>query len=50
MVSNLFFGAPEGADLRQGIVSVLAGDVFRDDNPFQQMLGRSRRVRSRASA
>ncbi len=42
MVSNLFFDAPEGAELRRGIVSVLAGDVWRDDNPFQAMLQRSR--------
>lgn len=46
MVSNLFFGAPEGAELRQGIVSVLAGDVWRADNPFQKMLSRSRRLAS----
>ena len=42
MVSNLFFDAPPDAALRPGIVSVLAGDVWRDDNPFQNMLARSR--------
>ena len=44
MVSNLFFDAPPESELRRGIVSVLAGDVWRDDNPFQNMLARSRRV------
>ena len=44
IVSNLFLEAPPHAELRRGIVSVLAGDVWRDDNPFQNMLARSRRV------
>ena len=44
LVSNLFLEAPPQAELRQGIVSVLAGDVWRSDNPFQNMLARSRRV------
>lgn len=43
LVDNLFFGAEEGADFRRGIVSILAGDVWRDDNPFQNMLAKSRR-------
>lgn len=43
MVDNVFFGAPEGAEFRRGIVSILAGDVWRDDNPFQNMLSQSRR-------
>ena len=30
-------------DIRQGIVSVLAGDVWRADNPFQDMLLNARR-------
>ena len=30
-------------ELRSGIMSVLAGDVWRDDNPFQEMLLRGRR-------
>lgn len=39
MVQNLFFG-PQPLDhpMRRGIVSVLAGDVFRTDNPFQDAL------------
>ena len=44
LVSNLFLEAPPQAEMRQGIVSVLAGDVWRTDNPFQNMLARSRRV------
>ena len=44
LVSNLFLDAPPQAELRRGIVSVLAGDVWRTDNPFQNMLARSRRV------
>ncbi len=42
---NFLFGAPEGGELKSGVTSVLAGDVFRDDNPFQTMLLGSRRVR-----
>ncbi|MCB9506411.1 MAG: tryptophan 7-halogenase [Myxococcales bacterium] len=42
LVSNLFFGAPEEGDLRPSVVSVLAGDVWRDDSPFADMLMRSR--------
>ncbi|PRQ07662.1 NAD(P)/FAD-dependent oxidoreductase [Enhygromyxa salina] len=30
--------------LRSGVISVLAADVWRDDNPFQNMLMRARRV------
>ncbi len=41
LVENLFFGAPEDGELRAGVVSVLAADVFRHDNPFQEMLLRS---------
>ena len=48
MVDNLFFGSTEGAAFRRGIVSVLAGDVWRTDNPFQDMLERARRVKSPA--
>ncbi len=42
-VDNMIFGAPDEGRFRAGVVSVLAGDVFRDDNPFQEMLLRSRR-------
>ena len=42
-IDNMLFGAPEEGRFRAGVISVLAGDVFRDDNPFQDMLLRSRR-------
>ena len=35
---NLFFQDTEGEPLRPGIISVLGGDLWRDDNPFQQIL------------
>jgi hypothetical protein len=41
LVENLFFPKTEGAPLRPGITSLLGGDFWRDDNPFQQMLLRS---------
>lgn len=39
MVQNLFFG-PQPLDhpMRRGIVTVLAGEVWREDNPFQDAL------------
>ena len=43
LVHNIFFyGAPDPA-IKQGVVSVLAGDIYRDDNPFQKMLLSDRR-------
>jgi flavin-dependent dehydrogenase len=42
-VDNMIFGAPSDGRFRAGVISVLAGDVFRDDNPFQEMLLRARR-------
>jgi flavin-dependent dehydrogenase len=41
LVHRLFFQDTEGAPLRAGITSVLGGDLWRDDNQFQQMLLRS---------
>jgi len=38
LVDRLFFQDTAGAPLRAGITSVLGGDFWRDDNPFQQML------------
>ena len=38
LVQRLFFQDTEGEPLRPGITSVLGGDFWRDDNPFQQML------------
>jgi flavin-dependent dehydrogenase len=42
MVSHLFFAAEPDPALRRGLISVLAGDVWRRDNPFQAMLESSR--------
>jgi flavin-dependent dehydrogenase len=42
MVSHLFFAAEPDPALRRGLISVLAGDVWRRDNPFQAMLEGSR--------
>jgi flavin-dependent dehydrogenase len=44
-VDNLIFGAPADGSLRSGVISVLAGDIFRDDNAFQDMLLKARRHR-----
>jgi flavin-dependent dehydrogenase len=49
MVSHLFFAAEPDPALRRGLISVLAGDVWRADNPFQNMLQASR-LRPRAAA
>jgi flavin-dependent dehydrogenase len=38
LVQRLFFQRTEGEPLRPGITSVLGGDFWRDDNPFQKML------------
>jgi flavin-dependent dehydrogenase len=38
-----FFLSSIGGTYRQGLISLLAGDVWRDDNPFQKSLLRSRR-------
>jgi len=43
MVRNLFFYDDPDPALRAGLISVLAGDVWREDNPFQKMILRSRR-------
>ena len=43
LVKNLFFYDTPDPELRAGLISVLAGDVWRDDNKFQQMMLRSRR-------
>ncbi len=47
MVSNIFLGAPSDQHhFREGIVSLLAGDVWRDENPFKTMLHAARRTRA----
>jgi flavin-dependent dehydrogenase len=38
LVHRLFFPSTDGEPLRPGITTVLGGDLWRDDNPFQQML------------
>lgn len=43
LVPNLFFSPSPPARMREGVISVLAGDVWRDDNPFQDMLLAARR-------
>ena len=42
LVSHLFFAARPDPMLRKGLISMLAGDVWRSDNPFQDMLRSSR--------
>jgi flavin-dependent dehydrogenase len=48
-VDNMLFNAPEQGPFRAGVTSVLAGDVYRDDNDFQNMLLRSRRLQRTTS-
>lgn len=45
LVENLFFVEDPDPSIRSGLISVLAGDVWRTDNRFQEMLlsGRHRR-------
>ncbi|MCB9897791.1 MAG: tryptophan 7-halogenase [Planctomycetes bacterium] len=40
---TLLLGDSTGYETRRGVLSVLAGDVWRDDNPFQDMLLAGRR-------
>ncbi|MFK7895769.1 MAG: NAD(P)/FAD-dependent oxidoreductase [Myxococcota bacterium] len=47
-IDNIIFGAPKDGDLRPGVISVLAGDVYREDNPFQNMLLQSKRHQVRS--
>lgn len=45
LVRNLFFAKRPRPDLRAGLITLLAGDVWRTDNPFQDMLARSRQAK-----
>ncbi len=45
LVDNLFFYSAPDPALRAGLISILAGDVHRSDNTFQEMILRSRRRR-----
>ncbi|MEE9384107.1 MAG: NAD(P)/FAD-dependent oxidoreductase [Nannocystaceae bacterium] len=40
---HFFFGHPTDKNLRRGVISVLAGDIWRTDNAFQNMLLSARR-------
>jgi hypothetical protein len=45
LLQDLFFADAQDPLLRKGLTTVLAGDVWRDDNPFQRMLMSSKRRR-----
>jgi flavin-dependent dehydrogenase len=46
LVRNIFFAQEPDPHLRAGLVSLLAGDLWRTDNRFQEMLLRSSRRQS----
>jgi flavin-dependent dehydrogenase len=52
LVDNLFFYDDPDVNLRAGLISILAGDVWRDDNDFQKMILRrnAKRYRRKAQA
>lgn len=51
IIDHIFFYEDPDPELRSGLISVLAGDVWRQDNKFQEMLLRSeRRMERRMSA
>jgi flavin-dependent dehydrogenase len=45
IVENIFFAKHPAPAMRRGLISTLAGDVWRDDNEFQRMLLSSKRRR-----
>jgi flavin-dependent dehydrogenase len=45
IVEHIFFAKQPDPSLRRGLISTLAGDVWRSDNPFQDMLLASKRRR-----
>jgi flavin-dependent dehydrogenase len=45
LVRNLFFAEKPRPEHRSGLISLLAGDVWRTDNAFQEMLVKSRRLK-----
>lgn len=47
---SYFLGGDLGDQLRRGVMSVLAGDVWRHDNPFQDMLLAARRTRRKGGS
>jgi hypothetical protein len=38
LLDNVFFAGDPDPELRAGLISLLAGDVWRDDNQFQKMM------------
>jgi len=38
LLDNVFFAADPDPELRAGLISLLAGDVWRDDNRFQKLM------------
>jgi flavin-dependent dehydrogenase len=49
LVRNIFFSPRQDPELRAGLISILAGDVWREGNRFQSMLMRSTRRQMPAS-
>lgn len=47
---HLFFYETPDPELRAGFITVLAGDVWRDDNKFQKMILRSKRRTARSQS
>ena len=45
IVQHIFFAKDPAPEIRKGLISTLAGDVWRDDNEFQRMLLNSKRRR-----
>jgi flavin-dependent dehydrogenase len=45
LIEHIFFAKDPVPAMRQGLISTLAGDVWRDDNEFQRMLLASKRRR-----
>ncbi|MCA8977825.1 MAG: tryptophan 7-halogenase, partial [Planctomycetes bacterium] len=43
LAESMFLTNSLGMELRRGVISVLAGDVWRTDNPYQEMLLKARR-------
>ena len=45
IIENIFFARQPDPAIRQGLITTLAGDVWREDNEFQKMLLSSKRRR-----
>lgn len=45
LIEHFFFARDPDPDIKRGLISTLAGDVWRDDNAFQKMLLASKRRR-----